>query len=240
MYKSFTKQNIVIIGGSSGIGKATAKMAAELGNQVVLTSRTKDRAGEAAAEIGEGTQGFALDVNNFEDVQSFFEQLDSIDHVYIAAGSTQTGGFMEGKLHGYLETFNTRFMGSLAVARAAIPKIKSNGSIVFTGGISTDRPIGGAWISGLGTAVAEQLARVLVMEFPSLRFNAVSPGYTDTPMWDEILGEQKISILQQVAQKIPTQRLASPEEVASAILLLMSNKSINGEVLHVDGGARLV
>jgi NAD(P)-dependent dehydrogenase (short-subunit alcohol dehydrogenase family) len=116
----------------------------------------------------------------------------------------------------------------------------SPGSITFTGGVSTDRPIAGAWISGLGTAAAEQLARVLVMELPRIRFNAVSPGYTDTPMWDSIMGENKQQILAGIAATLPVKKIASPEEVASAVLFLMSNPSITGEVIHVDGGARLI
>ncbi|MEM8909751.1 MAG: SDR family oxidoreductase, partial [Bacteroidota bacterium] len=124
--------------------------------------------------------------------------------------------------------------------RAAAPKMRPQGSIIFTGGVSTDRPIAGAWVSGLATASAEQLARVLVMEFPQIRFNAIAPGYTDTPMWDTIFGADKTAVLATVAEKLPSQKIASPEEVASAVLLLMSNHSITGEVIHVDGGGRLV
>ncbi|NIJ54605.1 SDR family oxidoreductase [Dyadobacter arcticus] len=117
---------------------------------------------------------------------------------------------------------------------------QSAGSITFTGGVSTDRPITGAWVSGLATASAEQLAKVLVMEFPTIRFNAVAPGNTDTPMWDGIMGENKIGILANVAERLPFKKIASADEVASAAVFLMSNASITGEVIHVDGGSRLI
>lgn len=234
------KKKIIVIGGSSGIGKAVAEMAAEWGNQVILTSRSLEKAEATARAIGSKTIGRALDVSDEAQVQAFFEPTTEIDHIYIAAGGTKLGPLTEGKLEEHMVAFNTRLLGSLQVVRAAISKMNHGGSFVFTGGVSTDRPISGAWVSGLGTAAAEQLARVLVMEFPGFRFNAVSPGYTDTPMWDVIMGEHKAQLLADIAAKIPVKKIATPAEVAAAVLFLMSNASINGETIHIDGGSRLI
>ena len=179
-------------------------------------------------------------MNSEAEVNVFFEQFSTIDHIYIAAGSTKISNVLEGALDDSMRFFNERLLGGLRIVRAAISKVPFLGSFTFTGGISTDRPIAGAWVSGLGTASAEQLARVLVLEFPGKRFNAVSPGYTDTPMWDTILGDDKSAVLADLAEKIPVKKIASPAEVASAVLFLMSNDSVNGEVIHIDGGNRLV
>ncbi|WP_162847441.1 SDR family oxidoreductase [Sediminibacterium goheungense] len=233
-------KKILVIGGSSGIGKAVAEMAYSMGNHVTLTSRQLPKAIATAKSIGNTVTGLQLDINDETQVEIFFNAIEGFDHIYIAAGSTKIGALTDGLLHQNLQAFHTRLIGSLSVVRAAIHRISSGGSFVFTGGISTDRPIPGAWVSGLGTAAAEQLARVLVMEYPYIRFNAVSPGYTDTPMWDDLLGENRNTILAEVAQKLPVKKIASPQEVASAVLFLMSNASVNGEVLHVDGGGRLV
>lgn len=234
------KKKIIVIGGSSGIGKAVAEMAAEWDNQVILTSRSLERAESTARAIGSSVIGRALDVSDEAQVQALFKQTTAIDHIYIAAGSTQLGPLTEGNLDENMKAFNTRLMGGLYVVKAAINKMNSGGSFVFTGGVSTDRPIAGAWVSGLGTASAEQLARVLVLEFPTFRFNAVSPGYTDTPMWDGIMGAHKTELLADIAAKIPVKKIATAAEVASAVLFLMSNASINGETIHVDGGSRLI
>jgi NAD(P)-dependent dehydrogenase (short-subunit alcohol dehydrogenase family) len=234
------KKKILVIGGSSGIGKAVAEMAYNMGNEVILTSRQLAKAESVAKKIGDTVTGLQLDINNESQVHSLFGQLAPQDHIYIAAGSTKIGSLTDETLDKNLQAFNTRLLGSLHVVRAAIDKMNHGGSFVFTGGISTDRPISGAWVSGLGTAAAEQLARVLVMEYTHVRFNAVAPGYTDTPMWDELLGANRNEVLAEVAQKIPVQKIATPEEVASAVLFLMSNASINGEILHIDGGGRLV
>lgn len=234
------QKQIIIIGGSSGMGLATAKMAFELGAHVTLTRRTAEKAQKAATEINPAVQWATLDVDDEAQVLQFFNNISAADHIYIAAGSTTLGSVTDGVLAEKLKGFETRLVGSLRVVRAAISKMNPGGSFTFTGGVSTDRPITGAWISGLGTAAAEQLARVLVMEFPGVRFNAVSPGYTDTPMWDGIMGENKTEILAGVAEKLPVKKIATAEEVAAAVLFLMANESVTGEILHVDGGARLI
>lgn len=233
-------KKIVVVGGSSGIGKAVCKKAFELGAQVILTSRKLDKAKTSAEQIGSSVIGQELDIDNEEQVKDFFDSINEIDHIYIAAGATKLGTVTDGTLEENMKAFNTRILGSLRVVRAATEKISNLGSIVFTGGVSTDRPISGAWVSGLATSTAEQLARVLVMEFPNIRFNAVSPGWTDTPMWDDILGDSKNETLKNVADNLPVKKIATPEEVASAVIFLMSNGSITGEVIHVDGGGRLV
>ncbi|KOY84489.1 hypothetical protein AD998_21085 [bacterium 336/3] len=233
-------KKIIVIGGSSGIGLSVAKMAHHLGALVWLTSRDKAKAYQIAQSIGNNVQGFALDINDEKNIKESFSHFSDIDHVYLAAGSTLITPLIENDLEESMLPLKTRLWGGLRVVRAIAHKINPSGSVVFTGGISTDRPITGAWVSGLGTSVAEQLARVLVMELPHIRFNAVSPGYTDTPMWDSIMGEHKHSILSEIASKLPTKKIASPDEVASAVLFLMSNQAITGEIIHVDGGGRLI
>lgn len=238
--KNLKDKTIIIIGGSSGIGLAVANMAYMSGANVSITSRDLNKAISVAISVGSTVKGLALDVDDEQAVNDFFKSYTNIDHIYITAGSTKLGSVTEGILEENMGAFNTRLLGSLRVVRAVSNKIATSGSITFTGGVSTDRPISGAWISGLGTASAEQLARVLVMELPQIRFNAVAPGYTDTPMWDSIMGENKREIFSGIADKLPVKKIASAEEVASAVLFLMSNDSITGEVIHIDGGQRLI
>ena len=233
-------KKIVVIGGSSGIGKAVSQLAFDQGAQVVLTSRDALRAEQVAAEIGNTVTGSKLDINDENQIKAFFSSISAIDHIYIAAGTTKLGAITEGRIEDNMRAFDTRVLGSLRTVQAIVDKINPHGSVVFTGGLSTDRPISGAWVSGLATSTAEQLARVLVKELPHIRFNAVAPGYTDTPMWDTVLGDNKQQVFTEVATSLPVKQLASSEQVASAVIFLMANHAITGEVIHVDGGARLV
>jgi NAD(P)-dependent dehydrogenase (short-subunit alcohol dehydrogenase family) len=240
MTQNLKNKTVVVIGGSSGIGLSVAHQAFTQGARIMLTSRSLSKAIETAASIDAAVKGAALDVDDERSIFAFFDNIDHIDHIYIAAGGTSLGVLTDGSLDQHLTGLHTRIHGSLRIVRAAVHKILPGGSITFTGGISTDRPIAGAWVSGLGTATAEQLARVLVMEFPQIRFNAVSPGYTDTPLWDNVLGDNKAAVLTSVAAKLPTGRIATADEVAAGVIFLMSNGAVNGEVLHIDGGGRLI
>lgn len=204
--KNLKEKEIIVVGGSSGIGLSFATLAYELGANVTLTSRNANKAISVAAQIGSTVKGLELNVDNEHAVVELFKSFDGIDHIYVAAGSTKLGSVTDGSLEENMLSFNTRLLGSLRVVRATASKINPSGSITFTGGVSTDRPIAGAWVAGLGTASAEQLAKVLVLEFPSIRFNAVAPGYTDTPMWDDIMGENKAAILASVAEKLPAKK----------------------------------
>lgn len=238
--KNLKDKTILIIGGSSGIGLATARMAAESGARVIITSRSLQKAALAAKGILPGVQFRQLALNDEKSVNDLFKTLSDVDHIYVAAGSTKIASLTEENVDDSMTAFNERILGSLRIVKAAVDKINAGGSVTFTGGLSTDRPVPGAWVSGLGTAAAEQLARVLVMEYPQIRFNAISPGYTDTAMWDAVLGENKERVLASIAERLPVKKIAAPEDVAAAVIFLMSNPSITGEVIHIDGGGRLI
>ncbi len=232
-------QQIIILGGSSGMGFATAQLALEAGAQVSLTGLREETTATALERLPLA-QGQALDIQDEAAVQHFFDQFEAIDHVFVAAGSTRLGSILEGTVPEQIKPIELRLVGSVYAIRAAAPKMKPGGSFIFTGGLSTDRPVPGAWVSGVGTAAAEQLARVMALELAPIRFNAISPGYVNTPMWDQVLGENKEEVLRGVAENMLLKRIVEPEEIAQAVLFLMQNRAITGEILHVDAGARLV
>lgn len=243
---TLANKRIVVIGGTSGIGLATARALLDSGASVVVAGRSRVRAADAAERLAAAGRTpdritpAEVEIGDDASVTRFAAEIGGLDHVFIAAGSTKLGGVLgDDQLSDLLGAFDTRVRGSVRLVRALAPGVRSGGSFVFTGGLSTDRPIKGAWVSGLGTATAEQLARVLALELAPIRFNAISPGWTDTPMWDAVLGENKQAVFREVASKWPIPRLVTADEVASAVVFLMSNAAITGEILHVDGGQRL-
>jgi len=140
----------------------------------------------------------------------------------------------------FRQAIDTRVWGQYMWWRAAVPKMNGTGSLTFTGGLSSARPVAGAWATAVATAAAEQLARALALELAPIRVNAISPGWTDTPMWDSILGEAKQEVFGGVATQVLVKRLSTSEEVAQAVIFLMNSGTITGEVIHVDSGHRLV
>ena len=119
-------------------------------------------------------------------IQALFAEIAGVDHVYIAAGSTKIGGPLDHPLDDFRHKFDALLWGSIDVARAAHHLVRPGGSFTSTGGLSSDRPVKGAGVPGIATVATEQLARVLALDLAPIRFNAVAPGYTDTPMWDQI------------------------------------------------------
>ena len=234
-----TEQQVVVIGGSEGIGLAVAKAARALGARVLAVSRTREKL-EAARDAVSGLEIRVADINDTASIQDVFSEFSTVDHVYIAAGSTKIGSPLDHQLSEFRHKFDERLWGSIEVVRAAHALIRPGGSFTFTGGLSSDRPVRGAWVSGIATMATEQLARVLALELAPIRFNAIAPGYTDTPMWDHIFPENGAQALSEVAKKNPVPRLVTADEVAQAVLLLMQNEAITGETIHVDCGARLV
>ena len=239
MTEHMTEQQIVIIGGSEGIGLAVAKAARALGARVLAVSRTRAKL-EAARDAVSGLEIRVADINNTASIQELFSELSTVDHVYIAAGSSKLGGPLDHPFSDFRHKFDERLWGSIDVVRAAHPLMRPGGSFTFTGGLSSDRPVRGQWMNGIATMATEQLARVLALELAPIRFNAVAPGPTDTPMWNHIFPENGAQALSDVTKKFLIPRLVTADEVAHAVLLLMQNEAMTGETIHVDCGARLV
>lgn len=86
----------------------------------------------------------------------------------------------------------------------------------------------------------EALATSLALELKPIRVNVVAPGFVETPLFDVLGVETRASVLARAATALPGGRIGQPNEVAQAIVFLLTNRYVNGEVLHIDGGGRLV
>jgi NAD(P)-dependent dehydrogenase (short-subunit alcohol dehydrogenase family) len=232
-------QQVIVVGGGSGIGFATAVAAAEAGARVVVVGRSAEGLARAASAVP-GARTARADVQDEEALAQLAAGLGTVDHVVVTAGSTRVGALLDREpVPDQLGPLRVRLHGAAHVLRAFHPVLRADGSVTLTGGVSSDRPVRGAWVSSVGTAATEQFARAMALELAPLRVNAVAPGWTDTPMWDAVLGADKDAVLAEAVKGQLTGRIVRPEEVAAAVVWLMSARSVTGEVVHVDGGARL-
>lgn len=236
---SLTGKQVVVFGGSSGIGLALAELARRDGAEVIIVGRSAERLRLAAERLGGAIRTAQADVADEASVAAVFATLDRVDHVFVSSGSGLGGGILENDIPHYRPAIEERIWGGAYVIRNAAPKIPAGGSVTLTGAISTDHPVGGLWITNVATAAAEQLARSAAIDLAPIRVNAVAPGWTDTPMWDTQLGEAKPDVFAAVGRETLIGRLVTAEEVARAVLFLMTNSGITGEVIHIDGGHRL-
>ena len=113
--------------------------------------------------------------------------------------------------------------------------------MTFTSGINKDKPPvpGGAVVSAVAGSFSF-LARALALELAPARVNVISPGWVDTPMFDELVGEAKAGYFEAMGARLPIGRIAKPADIAPAYLHAMESDFTTGETLHIDGGQRLI
>ena len=232
-------EKVIVVGGSSGIGLATAKDAISRGARVTITGRSEAKLKNAAGELGEAAEIVVLDATDEEGMRALFERLGSIDHVFITVGEVAANQGLESPGEELRAAMDTRFLGALYVAKHATPRIRPGGSITFMSGTAGLRPLQGMPVASASCGAIEALARALAVELAPVRVNAIRPGFIDTPLLDELLGEQRDAVVTAVASKLPVQRIGRADEVADAVFL-MRNEYITGTCLSVDGGGLLV
>jgi len=237
---SLKDQTVVVIGGSSGIGLATAKAAADEEAHVVITGRSQEKLNGAKAAIGREVRAESIDANDEAATRRLFQGLLSVHHVFVSAATVTRGAEIAAETSALRPALDTRFWGSLYAARYASPKMPPGGSITFTSGISAWRPRPGASVGSASCGAIEAFARSLAIELAPIRVNTVQPGLIDTPLIDSVMGERADSIKEVMAKRLPVRRVGRPEDVAEAVLFLMKNGFTTGITLTVDGGHTLM
>ena len=230
--------NVVVIGGTSGIGLATAISSAQRGATVFAGGRSLDKI-EACQASYPDIQFRQVDTHDPEGLSALFSEAGPIHHLVGAAtGATRTNGpFMAQTDEQFRAAFD-KFWGYTHVVRQGVPHLIENASITLVSGTPARKCNPGMIsVSCTGCAV-EGFVRALTPELAPIRINGVAPGIIDTPMFDHF-GEKKAATLDAIGTNFPLGRVGQPEEVAEAILLCMSNTYMTGVVIDVDGGALL-
>jgi NAD(P)-dependent dehydrogenase (short-subunit alcohol dehydrogenase family) len=241
-------KHIIVIGGSSGIGLATARLALVEGASVTIASRSDDRLRLAVEALDKGRNGdraqgelraVVADVTGESSIQSLFDEAGRVDHVFLPAGDLQPGGgdVLSPELNGLRSILESRLLGAARVVRLARPKM-AGGSITLMSGLYSTRPARGGAFAAAAVAAVEGMTRALALDLAPTRVNAVAPGLIDTPLWNAF-GTQREAILARGAG-LPVGRIGRPEDVAEAVIFLMTNGFVTGTVLSIDGGGSLV
>ena len=236
-------KNIVVIGGTSGIGLATAIAAGLSGAKVWAAGRSAGHMEKAQAAItaagATSVQLVTLDTHDEAGMSALFASIGTIDHLVSAAtGGTRTlKPFVEQTQEQFEAAFG-KLWGYAKVARTGAPYVAADGSITFVSGAPARRfkPNMSA-LSAVGGAV-ENLVRSLAVELSPIRVNVVAPGIIDTALFDW-MGAEKDTRVAAMTQGQLVRRIGKPEEVASALIYLMQNAYATGTTVDVDGGQLL-
>ena len=214
------KQSVVIIGGSSGMGLASAKLLASSGYDVILGSRSQEKLDKALKEIGSG-KAYVIDVLQEASIAHFFSLLESIDHVIITAADFIMGPFKDLPIEKAKHFFDSKFWGQYLVAKHCAAKVKPHGTITFFSGIAGNKAVKGLSTAGAINQAIEGLTRALAIELLPIRVNAIAPGTIVTPVWDGVPQKQRDAFFQESASKLPVQRVGQPEDIARVAKFLI-------------------
>lgn len=235
----FNGKTVLITGGNSGIGFATAKRVVSEGGRVIITGRDETTLNAAIAELGSAARAIRADVSQTSEIARMYDDVakheGKIDGVFANAGIAKFVPTSESTEADYESMFGTNVRGLFFTMQKAVPFLKDGGSVVVNASVAASRGTPHMGLYGATKAAARSLVRTFANEnlARKLRFNAVSPGPIDTPIWggDEAGKAKK-------AETNPMKRFGRPEEVAAAVAFLLSDDSTytTGGELFVDGG----
>jgi len=237
---SLKAANVIVLGGSSGIGLATARTAQQAGANVTIVGRDRARLDAAVSALGGDVRAEAADVADRDAVARIFERHDRVDHIAILAGEQPAAPVAETSHELLTRALDARVWAAYNACSAALPMMHPEGSVVLCSGLSAHRPRAGRSSGAVATAAVESLARALAVELGPIRVNAVCPGSIDTPLLGRVYGDRRAEAMRAFTDRLPIKRLGTADEVADAICFLMRNTYITGITLHVDGGALLL
>ena len=240
-----SSSNVIVVGGSSGMGKAAALAVLQRGGRVMLVSRSEEKLQRAKCELEREAPRASIetrscDVSDEHQVEQLAASIDSNTWdglVVSAAGKAPHGPVLS------LPTSDTRALMESKVwtayhcAKHLSPKLRDNGAVVFVAGILNRRPGLNCAPLAMANGALEGLTRSLALEWgPRLRVNCLSPGFCDTERFDHMDSEQKKRMLANTAASLPLQRVGEPQDMGEAIYYLLRAHFCTGVILDVDGG----
>ncbi len=246
--KPLEGKNILVTGGSRGIGAALVKVLADKGAKVAFTYNSNQTSAEQLLGMlpGNGHKAVMMNISDQDSVEKSFEEVVShfggvLDGVVNNAGITKDQLLLRMKAEDFQTVIDTNLKGTFLVTKAALkPMLKSRkGSIVSITSIIGQMGNPGQSNYAASKAGIEAFMKSTAYEVASrgIRANCVAPGFIETDMTHALNEEQKKGIL----SRIPLERIAAPEEVAYAVAFLLSDESryVTGHTLSVNGGMRM-
>jgi NAD(P)-dependent dehydrogenase (short-subunit alcohol dehydrogenase family) len=225
--------NVVIVGGTQGLGRELAQSYADSGRDVIVTGRDQARAEAAATEIGGRTRGLGFDLGEPHAIADQLADLGEVDYLVLAAIERDVNSVREYDIAGALRLVTIKLVGYTEVIHALSPRLHDDSAILIYGGLARDRPYPGSTTVTTVNGGVTGLVRTLVIELAPTRVNALHPAIVgDSPQWIGMPPER----LKALEQRTPIGRLVTMEEIVGASRFLLENKAINGINLAVDGG----
>ena len=230
-------QRVVVFGGASGAGLATAKLLAGQGAEVVVAGRGA-KALDVATQVGARASAREVDGVDVPAVHAFFDEVGTFDHLVITAGATNRGGSFVDEItdESFRATFDGKFWVQVTAAHAGARHVKKGGSITFFSGGAAHRGLRGMVNIAAVNGALEAIVPTLAVELAPTRVNAISPGTLRTTYWKGVPDATLEGIFEHYAKGVPAGRVGSVDDVANAVLFVVTTSFLTGQTLCVDGG----
>lgn len=225
--------SLVVIGGTTGIGRGLAQDYADRGFTVVITGRDTERAHKAAAEIGENTTGIAVDLTQPETIASALADVGNVDYLAIVAVIRDHNTVRDYNIDSAIGLVTMKMVGYAEVVHALSDRLHDDSSILLFGGLAKDRPYPGGFTVATVNGGVSSMIRPLAVELAPIRVNAIHPSIIgDSWFWED----KPEAVLEAFRVRTPIGRLITSAEVITACKFLLENGGMNGENLNIDGG----
>jgi NAD(P)-dependent dehydrogenase (short-subunit alcohol dehydrogenase family) len=232
-------QTLLVIGGSSGIGLETARLAHAEGAQVIVTARDPERVQRAGLEVQGSIAAF--DATDFDRLGRFFDELRSpIDHVLVTGPVPNDVPLAEFEIDAARRDLEAHLLLPLRVGRDAVNKVRPGGTLLFIGCTDGRRAVAGpAFVSAI-TAALSAMTKSLAYELAPIRVNVLAAGFVDTPESAATLDDRMRARRDQLEATLPIRRVVRPADIAAFAVHLMANTAVTGATFEIDGGQQLV
>jgi NAD(P)-dependent dehydrogenase (short-subunit alcohol dehydrogenase family) len=233
----------VVTGASSGIGLTSARRFAQEGAHVFITGRRASELEAAARAIG-GATAVVGDVSVAADVDRLYDRVREhgrgVDVVFANAAINHIANLDELTEEAHDKVFDINVKGVFFTVQKALPLLNDGASVILAGSTASVNGAAGMSAYGASKAAVRAYARTWSNELAGrgIRVNAITPGATDTPMFEDVFGDRADEMRSTIATTLPAGRIGDPAELASAVLFLASSQSsfVYGANLVVDGG----
>ena len=241
----YQDKKVVILGGTSGMGLATAKKLLDGGARVLVTGRSQAGLDSAKEELGTDALVVSSDARSLTDIDALAAQVKAefhtIDLLFVNAGFSTPAPLANVTEAIYDEMFNLNAKGPFFAVQKFAPLINRGGSVVLTTSVANVKGLPGQATYGAAKAALRSLARTLATELlpQDIRVNAVSPGPIDTPILDKVFPDKNMAaqVREKFGDMIPMKRFGTSEEIAKAVLFLAFDATFTtGLEIPVDGG----
>ena len=225
--------NVVVVGGTRGLGRELAQFYAGQGRDVVITGRDAAGAAACAAEIGGSTRGLGLDLADPETIGDRLADVGDVEFLVLAAIERDSNTVKDYDIAAAMRLVTLKVVGYTETIHALLSRMTEDAAVLIYGGLARDRPYPGSTTVTTVNGAVTGLVRTLVIELAPRRVNALHPAIVgDSPQWRDMPEER----FQALVARTPTGRLVTMAEVVDASRFLLENRAINGINLAVDGG----